>query len=433
MKYFLIICLLLTSLLSNTTKSDQDYYEEAKVLFKNKQYQKTIDTLFKIYDNNIANINVNFYIGRSYYELKEYEKATIYFERILIANEDHLRTRVELAQSYMMLGLDNEAIQNFNIVLRNNIPNNVKENIKKQILYIEDKATKHLFTGIAGIGFTYDTNVNNITNVKTFDTPIFKNVSVTDEKISDKHAIVLLNGNYYYKINDNYTLEHKLNAIKQYFDKEKQKDLSLIAYSLYLSQFNSNSKLSYGLDIAKVTLDKKDYIDILGLTVNYQRRVIDDIYSFLSVKVLEKIYAQEKHENLDSNNYQLVLGNILPTKDFGNFTLMYLGSYESMKKDDPNSSSKSIHGILLENSYPYNTNLSLVSSIDYNIIKEKKIDPTFLIKRKDTLMNLSYGISYDLTNKLNLSSTLKYIKNNSNIDIYSYDKESVDIFLKRSF
>jgi len=433
MKYLIIILLITINLFGKNPYPDEHYYKLAKNYFENAKYQETIDTLLKIYDNHIANININFYLGRSFYELKKPEEATIYYERILITNQNHLRTRVELAQTYLMLGLDNDALKNFNMVLRNNIPNNVKQNIKKQILYIENKKKKHLFTGFIGLGLTYDTNVNNLTDTKAFNTPNFNNLTISDEQKKDKYALVFLNGNYYYKLSDRYTIENKVNLIGQYFDKEKQKDLSLLAYSLYFSQINKDNKLSYGFDISKVYLDDKSYLNILGATINYQRKVIDDIYSFLSLKFLKKDYSQDQHNNLNSDNYQLVLGNILPTNEYGNFTLMYLGSYEDAKYNTPDTTDKITNAILIENSYPYTTNLSLITTLDYSIIQERKNEPTFLIKRKDKLTNISYGVSYDISNKMNLSSTLKHSNNRSNIDIYSYDKNTIDIFLKRSF
>ncbi|RLA78279.1 MAG: hypothetical protein DRG78_15520 [Epsilonproteobacteria bacterium] len=426
MKKIIILCLIYTSLFSNDLTKAMD-------LFNQNKFQKSIDILTKLSQNDLSNSKINFYLGRSYYKIKNYEQALIYFERIIIVNDTDLRVRLELAQTYMMLGLDYDALENFNYVLNNNIPLAVKKNIENYILYIENKKQKHIFKAMVGMGYTYDNNVNNTTDVKTFNTPILKDVAITDKKIKDTNMLFLLNGNHNYKIDDSYILENKVTLIKQEYKKEQQKNIFFISYNLNLSQYKKEDKFTYGLSYLKMEMEEKPYLNILGFSINYQKKILTDIYSFLSFSYSSKSFQQQDNKNLDSNTYGFTIGNSLPTDYYGKFNFLYIYSRENMKREDPNSSDKISNAIIVSNVYKLTDKLSITESINNSYIDEQSNDSIFLKKKKEELNTLSLGLSYNINKTVNISSTVKHIQNKSNIAIYSYEKQTIDLFIKKSF
>ncbi|MEA2018791.1 MAG: surface lipoprotein assembly modifier [Campylobacterota bacterium] len=402
-------------------------------LFKQNKFQKSIEILEKLSQNDLSNKKVNFYLARSYYEIKDYEQALIYFERIIISNENDLRARVELAQTYLMLGLDYDALENFNYVLNNDIPLNVKKNIENKIKHIENKKQKSSFKTTFGFGYTYDNNINNITDVKNFDTPNFQNLTITEKQIEDTNILLLLNANHKYKINNNNILENKLTIIQQSYDKTKEKNLELLSYDLSLSRYIKLNKFTYGLNITDIDIDDNNYLNMIGFNFNYEQKILDNIYSFLSFKYFDKKYQELENKKLDSDNYSIAIGNKLPTDKYGKFNFIYIYTQENLKKDDPNTTDKLTNTLIFSNNYSLTDKLSIIDNININYINELSNDATFEKKKIDTLYNISIGLSYDIDKALNITSTIKHIDNNSNIDIYSYDKQTIDIFIKKSF
>ena len=90
--------------------------------------------------------------------------ATFAFERVLIADPNNIRARLELGRAHYMNGNYNAARAEFEEVLQHDIPPNVRRTIRKFMVLIaqkqrgKDKKTKVF--GFVGFGLGGDTNVN---------------------------------------------------------------------------------------------------------------------------------------------------------------------------------------------------------------------------------------------------------------------------------
>lgn len=425
----LILFLFISSLLY----ANNSNFQIAKKLFDNKQYKSAINILENLVENNLANEKYNFYLGRAYYELNQFEKASIHFERILIINENNLRARTELAQTYFKLGLDEDAKYNFSLVLQNNIPKNVKVNIQKQLKLIENKQKKHFFNALIGFGISYDDNINNVSDLTTFDTPLYTDIEITDKKQSDINYLTFINTHYMYKLNSKFNIRNSLRFAKQIFKDEKQKNLDLISYNFYLQHNMKNKNLIYELNFATIDLDKDKYLDTKGLGFKFIKKQNNNIYSYIGLNYYLKEYQQLEDKDLDSSNYQLKVGTHIATKTYGKLNLSYSYLNEKMKEDEVSNSDKTIHFLDIGNSYKINSKTYWLSNLLINYTSEKEDDSIFLKKRVEQLYTISTGISYNISKTLNITSNIKYIKNNSNINVYSYDKKSIDFFIKKSF
>ena len=443
-------------------KSDnfQIRYNKAKRLYNQGDYEKAVKAFDELYEEHNEHIAVNFYLARSYYKMGKYEQASAAFERITILDDTHQRARLELALTYMKLGLNDEAVKEFNIVLRDkNIPENVVKNIRQKIEQIKQKKKKHFFYGTIGFGVTLDTNPNNTTDSKTFDTPNVQGIKITDEIYNDIYYSVNLNANYLYKINDSLSLENKLNYLHQFYNKdderlddstlsgigeESKKELELASYNLYLTSYNKDSLLSGGIDLSKVRLGKDDYSQTYGLALSYQSKVFRNTKNLAILKCYKKEYLEEDaagakiSENLDSNNIQLILGNNIPTDNYGIFSLLYsfLGEFRidaDKYGAGQSSSDKLTNTFIVNNRYPFNEKLSFGSTLMYSRVENQDPDNTFYVNKKDSLVNLSLEASYKLYKDMMFSADLKYINNNSNINIYSYDKQTYGLNFKYFF
>ena len=423
-------------------------YLKAKKYFNKKNYKETIKILEKLSENNSNNFGINYYLGRSYYNTKNYEKATAAFERANIVSSNNLRAKLELSQSYMMLGLYSEAATGFNEVLKNNVPTGVRNNISKRLEEINSLKKKGSFFGSIALGYTYDNNVNNITDTKVFNTPKYQNLVITDNIYADSYFSLLLNANYNYKINSSYSLNNTISIVTQNYNKdnerlndltssgitkENKKALQLLSHNLQLSKATKNSIFSIGTDLSNIRIANDNYMNIYGINLSYQKRYFSNISFFSSLKLSKKLYIKDENKNLNSNNIQITIGESIPTNKYGTFSIVYYNTQEQKLIRDINAPNKNINGLILGNRYKLTTSLYTNILYLYNNTLEKSNDATFELKRDDSLSTLSLGIDYKLTKTLNITSSIKQIKNTSNIDIYSYDKKTFDIFFKKIF
>lgn len=440
---------------SNITKNKNDY-QEAKDLFRDRNYKKALNLFLEISKEHPDDPNLNFYIGRSYYELEDYESASSYFERITIKDDNNLRAKLELAQTYMKLELYNDAVENFNTVLQSEIPNNVKKNIERRLAHIENKQKKHLFGGSFNFNITHDNNSFNVSDTRTFNTLAFEGLEVTDEKYSEVSKTALLNLNHIYKISDRYNIKNRINIMKKLYDKddqrlndptatgiarEEKKELDLLSYALSLSKYSQNDAITGEIDISKTKVASKDYLKTAGLNLTYQRILFRKIRSMLSVKIYNKSYQQHEDMNLDSRNFQFMFGQMLPTDNWGKFNLIYIYANEQKTSPlkngyDSRTADERMDTLYLTNFYELTDKLSLQTGMMYSITKTKDADSTFDtfgIKRKDTLKSIFTQLQYSYNKDITLTTALKYYDTESNIDIYSYDKMLIDFGFIYSF
>ncbi|MEA3513544.1 MAG: CDC27 family protein [Campylobacterota bacterium] len=410
---------------------DVDKYKEAKELFNNGNYEESAEILNKILNDDISNIEINFYLGRSYFEMGDYENAMVHFDRILIIDENQLRARVELAQTYLKLNLKEDALTNFNHVLKQNIPDNVRQNIYK-ILNLEKKTKKNsFFYGSVSLGLTKDTNVNNTTFNKTYDTPVLTDIKVTDDEIKDNYSDASLRLNHNYNINEKYSIENKINLTDQRYENETTNNMQLLTYNLNLVTKTSNLKIYYGLDYLRTTLDSEDYLNIVGYSVNLQKNYSNHIRYFSSIKVSKKSYSKDENKNLNSNNYQVIIGSNITVSKISKFNLMYI--YSKDIKDDKEISDETTNAIIIGNSYSIYDNLKVNSSIFAKYKKDSLEFTEFEVNKKDELYITSIGLDYYITKSFILSTNFKNSRSLSNIPIYAYTKKTYGISITKRF
>ena len=431
-----------------TTSSLNKNYAIAKKYFNEKKYDKALKIFKQLSQNAPTNKAVSFYLGRTYYEMRNYEQASAMFERIVIVDDNHLRAKLELAQTYLKLKMYDESLNGFNEVLKKDIPIGVRKNVEKRVKYIEGLQKKGRFFGVAALGYTIDNNINNVTDIKTFDTPNFEGLSITDKQYSDSYLTLMLNLNYSYRLNNRYTLLNKLNYIKQKYSKdddrlndstssgitkESKKELELLSYNLKLSKSKGKNRVSLSADFSKIKSATLDYMKIYGSTLTYERKYFNNLLFFSSLKFSKKSYVQDSDKSLDSKNYQLTIGQMTPTKKYGSFNFIYSNTQENRLVYNVNAPNKMTNTLIMANRYKLTDSLTTNLSYIHNHIKEKDLDTTFEVRRDDQSSTLSLGLDYKISATINLTSTVKNIENKSNIDIYSYDKQTIDLFFKKRF
>jgi TolA-binding protein len=450
-------------LVSNTTTKQEEEmltqfpkvmvkkYNEAKKYYKSKQYKKSAEILSELSALDPNNTNINFYLGRSYYELKQYEQASVAFERITIADEKNLRARLELAQTYMQLKLNNEALKNFNYVLEQNIPTLVKDNILKKIAFIKSLKQRHFFNGFASVDITYDNNVNNKNGENTFTIS-----GITADQALPRDDIIYtynLTGNYIYKITDKKIINTTLSYNFMDYEKDKKrlgdttapitdikyatkKKLEISSASSYFTYMNNRSIFSVGVDTSYIRLARDHFFTTYGLGINYSKKFYSNISFFTALKYFKKEYKPES-KNQNSLNTQFMLGSTYPTVKYGDFSLIYLYAKEDITRPDlfvdthmPSSYSS---GGILSYRYSFSNKTILNSMIMYNNTYKDSKEGAFETIQNDSSRTFSLGVDYKYNKKTIFSPNLKYIKNNSTINLFDYKKKTVGVTVKRFF
>ncbi|MGB5791552.1 surface lipoprotein assembly modifier [Poseidonibacter sp.] len=407
-------------------------YENSLLAYKNKDFLSAYNGFKQYLQNNDFSKEVTFMFARSAFEIGKYDDALISYKRILNIQENNLRVKLELAQTYFKLKEYDKSETIFKEVLSNEIPKQVRENIELSLASLKTKNKKSFIKSTFIFGLGYDSNINNNSDINKFTissgTFPFNNQQDSDEIIN-----LALSLNHTYVLNKSLFMENKFLAYTQHYTTFSEKDIDLIALGSALSYQKNNNKFSLGLDFNHINLDSKSYLNNFSLTPTLQTIINKKLMYEGYFKISKKDFTQSLYQAKDSKVYELSNKFIFSSQKYGTSSISVLLGMEKKDKGLRTDVDQNFANIKLDNKYPLNKTMLLTNSIEVskNLYKQKDVD--FLTKRKDKSYTISSGIIKSINKNLALGLSANYTDTNSNQKIYEYDKYSLRTNLYYSF
>ncbi|MFA6192360.1 MAG: tetratricopeptide repeat protein [Sulfurimonas sp.] len=413
-----------------TLQEDQkSSYNKAKLLFEEKEYQQAYDTFYKLFENNLQDPNINFYLGRSAYMLKDFELAITAFERVLMIDPNSTRSKLEIAKCYFELKEYKKAQNMFLSTIKENMPVNVKQNIELYLSAINSKIQTNFFSGSAVLGINYDTNINNRATSDTFtipgivdsitNQPIKTANSTKDEAgLAHQEAISL---NHMYNFAEEVNIKNDFVLFSKSLLSDRTKDIGLIQYSPALSVvYNGKILVDYALLFDKIWLSTRPLLNdygiypklkymyspsiILGTTFKYQKKFLDT--SISEVEALE-----------------FTLNHIY-SKDI---MFTYYTQFYTEKKLSSNLTnvSQDMLNIALSASYKYMPTLTFTPKIQWYDKPYKEEDPFYLKEQQDNEYQFLFNTTYSYNKSVLMSLDYMYTEHISNIPSWEFNKHAI--------
>ena len=232
-------------------------FRQAIKLFNEKKYKESFDALSAIFMERLDDPRVNYYLGRAALEIKDYDQAAAAFERVLIINSDHARTRLELGRLYMETQQFELAEKEFKTVLDNkNLPDQVKANIEKVLIVIDNAKKRHFFTKTFILGTSYDTNPNSAIGNREYSVPYYTDLfstNLTGDKPAEDMSFTtlgMLNHIYDYGDKGGWLLKNSLLFYKQTYRNYAAGNIDLISITTTPTYNGENFSASaaFGMD-----------------------------------------------------------------------------------------------------------------------------------------------------------------------------------------
>jgi len=293
--------LLLVSTLFADFNSD---FNNAKEDLEKKSYQEAYDKFYTLFLNNLRNPNVNFYLGQSAFMMKDYDSAISAYERVLYADENAVRAKLELARCYIGNGSFEKAREMFLEILEDekDLPPNVVENINKYLTAIDEKDSRHSLSGVLIIGTGWDDNVESIST--GFISEVFDDKNGTTPQVSAWTHQEMLALNHVYKISSNVNWKNDGLFFIKTFLGYSQRNIQFIQYSPSLSVKHTDKLIvDYGLLFSKVWLDMKALVTNYAFNPRIKYFYSKDLLLNAAFRYQQKFNNSENRDR-DSNFYE---------------------------------------------------------------------------------------------------------------------------------
>lgn len=417
-----------------------EQYQVALETYESGDYNEAFQVSSGLFRRDPINPDVNFVYGMSAMAIGKLSHAVLAFDRVLSAQPENDRARLELARTYTAMGQFGEAQNYFEAVRANNPPPVVQRNIDRYLEEIEKVNRNWQVFGQAAVGFLYDDNVNvgpdsdvirirpTLFGVTVLDELAVEEVSkpkedygffglvdlggIYDPGISGEWA--WLGGGSYYRtwLSD----EHN-------FELENPRGFLGVRHSGERHLFETRARIEHW------ERGGESLTTIYGLSPHYVYATSEtrDLYAHADIEYRE--YADQ--DDLDSVYYKLggTLTQEIPDKK-ARMIAGLSGIYE-----DADSPSFTNIGLLAElgASFALPHGFELIVNGAYRYRDYDEPEALAVDSREDHELRAGVGLNKRLRPNMGVTAGYQYTTNDSTFDLYDYEKNVITIGIDYAF
>lgn len=124
------------------------------------RYQESCDAFSRLFRNDPSNPQINLAYALAAKRAGKYSHSALALERVLATEPDHLRARLELADAFFLMQQYDLAREQFGYVLDEQPPEGVRENIQHYLRAMKEDEEAWRWTVRLDVGAFHDDNVN---------------------------------------------------------------------------------------------------------------------------------------------------------------------------------------------------------------------------------------------------------------------------------
>lgn len=419
--------------LASSLEDFQKRYDEAVKIYDAHNYAKAYELFNTLWELSPEDAEVNFYLGRSALELKKYDDAAIAFDRVLIFNPNHTRTRLEMARLYFETKQYEAAQAELDGTLSETLPQNIQDMVTSMQKTIAQQQSNHLFRGTLMLALDYDTNIANDVG-RGVTQNIF--TSINDKRKSAGIAEILL-FNHAYDMGEkgSWAWESNFMAYNKNMTQYADRDLLIFTLASGPTYTFDTYKLSFLASYDNVNLGSDAYLGTGGMSINLKKIISPTLVAEADISKKRTIYdAQSSTSDFDSMIYTFGI-----RKSIGDDPWL-LSTYLSYKDDKERANDATQYGISkaewaykIELSKELSKGLRGLVAYTYKDIDYDEYDAFFLINRKDKENYYNMGLTYAIDKQSVLMLNHSYTDHNSNNALGQYTKNVTSVAYMRSF
>lgn len=403
----------------------QESYQKALNAYDANDHARSFTLLEPIIDVASDDAEASFYFGRSALELKHYADAEAAFDRVLIIEPNHTRSKLELTRLYMETEQYELAQRFLDEALQEPIPLHVKQNLENLKSIVNEKQSRHVLAASLVLGVDYDTNIAN---------DVGYGVSLFGEAMRKSPALfqtALFAHSYDIGERGGLLWESTFMAYNKNLTRYSDKDLLLGSFMSGPTYSFDTHKMSIQGIYERVSLGSEDYLGAHGISLNFKE--IMNASWLIEADITQRRNDYVEHDTTDTTSTTYTLGSkyALTNNDW------ILSTYASYIQEEENDalSFLSYH----EKRYSLDLTKELVHNLKsmvgyaYRDLDYTEFDTLFALKRHDKEHTYSLGLIYSIDARSSISLQHRYSKHHSNNTLYDYSKNVTALSYMRNF
>lgn len=431
-----IVTALAWALAATVWAADADIVNQAEAMLRAGRYAEAFRLLEPLEDKLAGDLRYDYLLARAALESGNPSRATFIYERILAVEPNYIGVRLEMGRAYLALGDYARAKLEFETVMR--FPN-LPPDLRQQAL-IYAKAVEEQLAGKRLIGFGYieysygwDSNTQSSTAVAPIITASGDPLPIGGLVLDDNYHAIALGGELVYALTERFSAYAGGDARLRAHRNIDAADFGMVDGRFGLGYASGSSQTRIGVAAGRYGLDYRPTRNNAGVTAEFRTLVNPTNQLSVNAQFTRYEYVPELLKGEDFDQFQSTVGWLrVISEGRGAVGVSLLGGIEKeqggrIDGDKPYVGAR----LTFQNSLTDSVGAFFLGGAQRGKYKDFNIG--FGDRRRDTLYDMAAGITWTFAPGWSLRPQVVYIKNDSNLAIFEYEKTDVSINLRKDF
>lgn len=408
-----------------------------KKLVEQQQFAKAYEQASVYLEEMAGDPGFDFWYGLAAVDSGHINQGIFAFERILMLQPAHLRARLELGRAYFLLGEDARSRKEFQRVLDSNPPATVAANVQKYMdaIRLREKRYTTSASGYVEAGVGYDSNVNSATadsQITFFGIPLV--LDSTSLERSDQFSFTSVGAQVNHPVAPGEAWFGRLDAAKRFYDQEEASETHFANLQAGKSWLREKTNYRLSLISQSMYVNDQSYRDSYGINTELSRVISERSRVSAAVGVTELYYPGQSARG--AMQYVLSLAG---TRLYGtrfspllNASLQ-LGHEAADEEAHKDVAERDFYGLQLSSRLLLSPSFSSTLSIGAQNSTYGAIQRAFGLTRSDDIYTAGIRFVNYVKENWSLNASIDYIRNDSNITLYDFEREQYQLSVRREF
>ena len=415
---------------------------KAEALMKDGKAAEAYSLLEPFEFEQSGNIKFDYLLGIAALDSGKPDKATIAFERVLAVDPNFAGARIDMGRAYFQLGDITRAKTEFEAVLLQNPPPAAKATIDNYLAAIEkqESAKRTRGTGYFEASVGHDSNINFATSQSQIQVPALGNLTFilnpTGVKTPSSYLGIGAGGEVSHQIDPKLALFAGADLRSRSYSSDHQFDSTALDGRAGVAYGEGQNVLRLGVLGGQYQLDGSDNRDTYGVNAEW-RHVVNPAnqLSAFAQYARYRFAPTISVNNFDQSTYGASWLRVV--NDGKGFVMasLFTGDETAPERAD---GGKRFNGLRLGGQLQFNDKTELFAGFGAQFSKYEQANasfstPTDATFRRDKQYDASLGINWHYDKLWTVRPQITYMRNNSNIVIYQFDRTDISITIRRDF
>lgn len=380
----------------------------------------------------------DFLYGLAALETGRPNEAVFALERVAFNHPEQLRVKLELARAFFMINNLDASRNLFNEVLDSNPTENVRRNIQAYLDQIDarERAIAGSFNWYINTGIGSDSNINSATELGVISTPIGDvELNPGGKAIDDNFFDIGAGLNYIRPLTKTSAINFEAGySLHNNLDSDDF-DIGVLSGQASYAHLVNSLRLSYGLRGQIVELDGEEFQRSGSLIATLQRSPGNGWSQALTgawtaVRFDDGVNANASLRDVDQWLVSGILGKA--TGAFNHAVSLYVGT-EEPSGAGTRDNAQDFYGIAFSEQFQFRPGHTPYLRVSYHSSENKAPHVFFGKPREDDIFSTSLGWVWRANPNINITTDLTYTENDSNLELFSYDRLKFQTGLRYQF